>query len=323
MTFNQRLKTVLRQGTSGLGRVVGVLALALVLAFLPNELTAQLRGLWQTALRPSLQITADLKQQTAELRDRWQGADALGEQLDAAQQQLAELEAENRRLANQLLDLQRSLALAEQRGADSDDLQPLVVPRFVEARVIGQQGRALLNQLSVIDAGRAEQILPESLVLDGSDAVLDLGDDAHLKHGHLVLDGYRVWGKVVEVGPRVSRMMPVDAAEFRDIVLIVDAEDSDREHGRGMLEGAGEGTCRIRLVDITQPVVVGDRVYSAVAVDELAPKLLYGVVEQVEREPGAPHWDIRVRPALTNETPTRVTVLTSELNPVRLANRPK
>lgn len=303
--------------------MVGVLVLAVVLACLPREIVSQLRGAWQTALRPSLQLTVALQESTADFRNRWRGTDALGQQLDNAQQELDTLKAENLRLVNQMHDLQQRLALAEDGASAHAALQPLVVPRLVEARVIGQQGRALLKQLSIVDAGRAQQILPESFVLDGSVDVLDLGEDARLQNGQLVLDGYRVWGKVVEVGPRVSRTMPVDADDYRDIVRIVDGEDPDREHGRGMLEGAGDGTCRIRLVDITQPVAVGDRVYSAALDDTLGPKLLYGEIESVQREPGAPHWDIRVRSTQADETPSRVTVLTSELNPVRLANRPK
>ncbi len=322
MMSNPWFRACLRRWASPPGRVIGTLCLALALASIPREVTSHWRSTWQSALRPSLQLMATLKQQTTGLRNRLHSTEMLAQQLAAAREEVLAIESENWRLRNQLQDVRRQLVVAEDRGQLSGGQQPLVLPRFVEARVLGQQGRALLSQLMVVDAGRAAQILPESFVLDGPGAVLDLGADAQLKSGQLVLEGSHVWGKVVEVGPRVSRVLAISAADYRDIVRIVDRDDSQREHGRGVLEGTGEGSCRIRLVDITRPVAVGDLVYSAADENSLSPKLLYGEVDRVEREPGAPHWDISVRPYLGAKVPSRVTVLTSEINPTRLANRP-
>jgi len=302
--------------------VLGVLAVALTLACLSRDVTSQLRSTWQNALRPSLQLIATLKRRTSGLRDRWQNAEVLSEQLATAREQVLVLESKNRRLANLLRDPRRRITVAENRASFTATQQPLIVSRFVEARVLGQQGRALLNHLRIVDAGRAARILPGSFVLDGPGAVLDLGADARLKNGQIVMNEDRVCGKIVEVGPRVSRVLTVDATNYRDIVRIVDRDDPRREHGRGMLEGTGQGSCRIRLVDISRPVTVGDLVYSAAGEDRLPTKLLYGQVDRVEREPGAPHWDISVRPSLGARVPSRVTVLTSEINLVRLANRP-
>ncbi len=321
MTSNQWFNRCLRRCASPPGRVFAVLCVALVLACLSRDITSQLRSTWQTALRPSLQFIATLKQQSAGLRDRWRNSKILTEQLVAARDDLSTLESEHRRLANQMQNLRGRLTAAEGQASFTANQQPLVLPKFVEARVLGLQGRALLNHLLVVDAGRAAQILPESFVLDGPGTVLDLGADAQLRSGQLVLDHYRVWGKIVEVGPRVSRVLPIDAPEYRDIVRIVDRDDTQHVHGRGMLEGTGQGSCRIRLVDTTRPVAVGDLVYSATDEEQLAAKLLYGEVDRVEREPGAPHWDITVRPSPVAQVPSRVTVLTSEINVTRLANR--
>lgn len=323
MTFNHRLNAIVRHTFSGPGRVIAAVCLAVGLALLPAEIVSQLRSMWQSALQPSLQTTSTLKQQVTALNERWQATEKLADELAVAREHVSKMESQNRRLANQLHSLRQQVASTEDGHTAAHSHPPLVVPRFVDARVLGQQGRALLDHLVVVDAGRSEQILPQSFVLEGAAAVLDQGADAHLENGQLVLDGYRVFGKIAEVGPQVSRMLPVDAAAYRDMVRIVDHEDHDREHGRGMLEGTGEGRCRIRLVDITQPVAVGDLVYSAADEQQLPAQLLYGHVEEVTREPGAPHWEICVRPTHADRTPTRVTVLTSDINPTRLANRPR
>ncbi len=322
MTFNYRLRVIVRYFFAGPSRVIAAVVLALGLMLLPGNIVLQLRSTWQSALQPSLQLTSTIKQQVTSFNQRWQSTEKMADELAAARERVSKVESQNRRLANQLQTLRQQLVSTEDGPGQSPHHSPLVIPRFVDARVLGQQGRALLNHLVVVDAGRAEQILPQSFVLEENAAVLDQGADAHLKDGQLVLDGYRVFGKIAEVGPQVSRMLPVDAAEYRDAVRIVDHEDPQREHGRGMLEGTGQRRCRIRLVDITQPVAVGDLVYSSAGEEQLPTQLLYGHVEQVAREPGAPHWEIRVCPTHADHTPTRVTVLTSDINPTRLANRP-
>jgi hypothetical protein len=49
--------------------------------------------------------------------------------------------------------------------------------------------------------------------------------------------------------------------------------------------------------------------------------LLCGRVARVERPVGAAHWEIWMQPAMAADEPTRVSVLTIELSPARLARQ--
>src|SRR5262249_27021480 len=88
---------------------------------------------------------------------------------------------------------------------------------------------------------------------------------------------------------------------------------------RGMLTGDGQGLCKIETLQVTQPVTVGDLVFTA---DDgaLDVPLLYGSVARVERKAGATQWEVWMQPAVDAKSlPAQVAVLTMELNPARVA----
>ncbi len=76
---------------------------------------------------------------------------------------------------------------------------------------------------------------------------------------------------------------------------------------------------RVRLVEVTRPVSVGDLVYTAAEKGVLPAPLLYGRVVRLQRPIGAAHWEIWMQPALAADEPQQVAVLRTELNPSRLA----
>ena len=114
-----------------------------------------------------------------------------------------------------------------------------------------------------------------------------------------------------------------DAPE-RDVVRLAAATPSGaapRLGSEGVLEGTGEPLARVRLIPVTEPVEVGDEVYTGAAAGVLARPLLYGRVVRVERPIGAAHWEIWMEPAVDGR-PERVAVLRIELNPRRVGQRP-
>jgi hypothetical protein len=74
---------------------------------------------------------------------------------------------------------------------------------------------------------------------------------------------------------------------------------------------------RVRRVDVTEPVAVGDAVYAASDQGVLPQPLLYGFVVRVQRPVGAAHWEIWMKPALDGE-PESVVVLRAQINPARI-----
>ena len=151
--------------------------------------------------------------------------------------------------------------------------------------------------------------------------MLDAGRDLSLEPGGLVLAGRRVWGRVAAVGPYTSVVQRITEAGYRDTVQIGRVEDRRLRLGpKGLLVGTGGGLARIELVDTSQPLAIGDEVYTA---DDgvVRTPLLYGQIARLERAAGEPYWQIWVEPAVKGEEPHDVAVLRMELNPSRVAGR--
>jgi len=79
---------------------------------------------------------------------------------------------------------------------------------------------------------------------------------------------------------------------------------------------------RIRLVDAAEPLSVGDPVYTVAGKGVFPTPLLYGQVAELDRPVGAAHWEIRMQPAIVDQ-PERVAVVRTELNPIRVAAKPR
>ena len=149
----------------------------------------------------------------------------------------------------------------------------------------------------------APKALPNSFVIDEVPQLLDQGRDASLKPGRLVLAGSRVWGKVADVGPHTCTVRRITDAGYRDLVQLATSREG-RLHfsARGVLVGAGRRLCKIELVETTEPVAVGDLVFTA---DDgvLQSPLLYGKIVKVDRKPADPHWQIWMEPAVNPSAP--------------------
>ena len=293
------------------GMVVGVLLTAL-----PARWTAPLKSAAATVVLPgqrTLRSAGDALDRGAEVLARYRNAAACQGALEA---ELARLEAENRRL--------RQLAEVSALSMRPHEEELLFAAQAVPARVVGQQGRAFLARRHLIDAGAAAGTAEGDLVLEAPLPLIDRGADAAVKPGHLVLRGQAVWGKVAEVGRYSSAVQRVVEPGYRDLVRLVPPRRDGRAGPpgaspvgpRGVLEGAGERTVRVRYVAVTEPVEEGDLVLAASTEGVLAEPLLYGRVTRAERSAGAAHWDIRVEPAAAMD-PAEVAVLRLALNPAR------
>ncbi|MGH7127119.1 MAG: hypothetical protein ACREIV_01030, partial [Planctomycetaceae bacterium] len=85
----------------------------------------------------------------------------------------------------------------------------------------------------------------------------------------------------------------------------------------GRLEGRGEELCRLTLIAPTEAVEVGDEVYTSDRDSTLPYPMYYGRVVRAKLRPGAPEWDIWIRPAAVEIDPKTVQVLRRRLNPLR------
>jgi cell shape-determining protein MreC len=233
------------------------------------------------------------------------------------------LESKLRELAVVNLHLQDEVEaahlLARQRIASSDP-PPLLRPELVTARVIGEetlrpwQGRALLA------SGSTHGVPDGAIVLaDEGRTLLDVGADRQLTSGESVFAGRTVLGKIIKVTSFTSTVQRVTDRGYRGAArLSRETADGKLVFGQaGTLEGDGSDLCRLKL--ITEPVNVGDHVYTANTDGILLLPMYYGQDTRAELKPGATEWEIQIRPAPVPDRLTIVHVLRTAANPARVS----
>ena len=290
------------------------LALSLVLLAMPQPWISTARSVVAAVLQPGQAAVGSLRQRAGRLMAgaacHWNTA----AQLDEARRDLDQLRQENRRLLDAVAAMQADIRRAE----DPATKERLLDVECVDARVLGQQARQFLGRHYLLDAGSREQLESGDLVVETVPRLIDRGGDAGIQPSQLVLSGAAVWGMVTQVGRYTSTVRTVTEPGYRDLVQLGDARQPSRGP-QGILEGTGEPLARVRLSEVTEPVAVGDAVYTAAGKGILSRPLRYGHVVRVERPAGSPHWDIWMQPAIDAAAPEHVAVLRAVLNPLRVA----
>ncbi len=282
--------------------LAGVLLAAMGLSFLPPNLVQSLRAAWREALFPT-QRTVIAASNVATVA--WAKLPFARNTLpdNQSQQKIAELSEQLDRLKTQLLLQGATADSSGSAGDGEDEAAPLLRPQLIPAHVLGQQAQAFLLAHDLLDVGRSQGAQPNALVIDDAPPLIDQGRDASIQAGRLVLAGNRVWGKVAEVGPHTCTVRRITDSSYRDLVQLATPRDGRLQFSvRGVLVGAGQHLCKIELVCATEPVAVGDLVFTA---DDgvLSSPLLYGKVVRVDRKPGDAHWQIWMEPAVKPTSP--------------------
>lgn len=240
---------------------------------------------------------------------------------------VSELEAELRsqRLANRQLEIQaarlneRLQKLFQQQGWGPalTARSALIVPRLVSARVLGEDSAALWRGNKLLGAGGREGIAESALVLDDTRLLIDQGDDARLAPGDAVYAGRIVIGKIAEVGRFSSTLRMVTDAGYSGRARLARRTSQGLVFGaEGTLTGDGSDLCRLK--HISDPVNVGDEVFSGGPDGSVPMPMYYGKVVRTELEPGAQEWSIWVKPAAVDERLETVLILRRVLNPDRI-----
>ena len=291
----------------------------LLLFCVPQRFVAPLRTIQRELQRPGQELALGGRRWASETAGHLNAARVEADQLAAYRAEVGQLRRRNEQL-------QTALALAlvrddrEPRDERVSKNPPLVVAEGLRARVLGRQARAHLAQSEVIAAGARVGVARGTLVLDEPLATLDQGSDAGLVPGQLAIAGGRVWGRVVEVGPWTAVVGRANQPGYRDLVQLAQMDEGRLRLGaRGVLEGTGEPLCRIRRVETTAAVSVGDWVVAAGEQGLSETPLLYGRVERVEQTVGGAHWEIWMAPAAARDAPDELTVVRTRLNAARLA----
>ena len=297
--------------------LAGGWAVSAVIWFLPAGYTAAVKGSLGAALRPAQVGLWTVRQRVATVASQIEAHRDAVQRLAASEADRRRLEEENRRLTTELALLRSRAADGQRRQEDAR----LLVAGCIPARVLGRQARDFLAGAGILDVGSRDGVRGEALVIGRPKWLVDEGANGRLESEELVLAEGRIWGKIVEVGPQTSTVRTPCEPGFRDLVRLgVPSADGrpPRLGPQGLLEGIGEPLARVRQVDVSEPVAVGDAVYTASGQGILPQPLLYGFVVRVQRPVGAAHWEIWMKPALEAE-PQSVVVLRTEINPARVA----
>lgn len=329
-------KTTLRRWRSPEGVLaLGIIA-GLALWALPSGALRTFKDGAIAALRPGRAAGQRLDAALNDARNLLRTVAHDAAQRQTLRRQLERLEQDNRRLRTQLATAQSAPSASVSPDAPQGAL-PLLVGDLVPARVLGSRARRWLSACAELDVGARQRLAAGALALEavGLDADRSGGvsvpidvDRRHAQPGQLVLSGWAVCGKLVEVGGDASWVQPVTASAYRDEVLIVGGEtpaasldpQTLADAPRGVLEGTGDGMCRVRLVAATAPVAVGDVVYAAGGEGVWRAPPCYGKVVSAQRPPDSAHWEINVR-AATAHVPGEVVVLRLTAQPLRTARR--
>lgn len=291
------------------------LAIGLALAALPDRLDNAIRSCVVDLARPGQQAVSDATEQLASWRPfANHSPSTTGEQ---GKLEVARLEIQRLRLANMKLAGMASspdpTAAANRAPVPPLVHPPLITTDLVAVRVLGRETIQEWLAGRILDRGHG--LAQDSLVVEPGHSTLDLGIDSKLAQGQPAYSGRRVVGRISRVGRWTSTLQPVTDTRFRGLARLARVgQDRPIYSTRGMLEGTGDGFCRLTLVPATAAVSIGDTVFTDGRDQPDDWPMVYGTVVQARLPGEAPHWEIRVRPAADLNELKQVEVLTRRFN---------
>lgn len=237
---------------------------------------------------------------------------------------LERLAAQNRQLAVMVAQLQHELE--QSRGLEHipqslPNGSKLTQTVAVTTRVLGRRGEQSTADL-LIALGKQSDLTGEELVLAGEGDLIAGGESLGIAADELVCQGRQLLGRITQTGRWSSLVQPVTDADFKVAVQIIRHSELGPVWGpQGILVGTGT-SCEILEVPATQPVAVGDHVYTHSTASPTSELVYCGRISNINLGPQDQSWTIQVSPAVTN-TPATVTVLKSQLNPQVISLQPE
>jgi len=292
------------------------------LLFAPQWVTKTIRTYVRDAARPGqilVRAGGDFVQKKVRHLEQSQQRESevamLRSKLKEWELRLRRLQVENALLHERLSEIEQ-LGLGPYQSADGS---PLIVPELLTARVLGDEMAALWRAGKLIDQGQSSGVRESSLVLEDSNKLIDQGADDDVAAGQPVYSGRCVVGKIAKVGHFSSTVQLLTDPEFRAFVQLARNTPEGVVFGaNGILEGQGQELCRLKLISSTEPVEVGNEVYSGDRDGVLPFPMYYGTVVKANQKQETPHWEILVKPAVNGVRFKTVQVLRRLPNPLRL-----
>ncbi|RLS56327.1 MAG: hypothetical protein DWH91_07020 [Planctomycetota bacterium] len=197
---------------------------------------------------------------------------------------------------------------------------PLIQPTLRTARVIAWEASGTGEIPSpIVRGGSRDGLSTSDLVLAPGEATIDQGAATGIRADQLLLAGRSVIGRIARTSQLTSTIQRVTDPAFRGQAQIVRLVEGEAVMGpEGVLAGSGT-RCQLLRINATEPVSVGDLVFTSLRGVALAPPLYYGLVTRADLPPGAGEWSIEVAPHFTGAAPSEVLVLELLVTPARLS----
>lgn len=225
----------------------------------------------------------------------------------------AELRRAKIRLALLEEELQRAKRLGVSPYRDQNAKSPMKI-ELLQAHVMGEETAALWRGGLLLDRGAGDGLAESDLVLKDDGRLIAAGKRQKLQPGYPVFAGRCVIGRVRTVGKWTSTVEPITAVDFRGHAQIIRKTSEGFVFGAsGVIQGTGEDDCRLTLIPPSEPVAVGDEVYTLSDGGVFPVPMYYGRVTKANLPGGATHWEIHVSPATHNARPRTVQVLRKRL----------
>ncbi len=300
------------------------LGAGILLCCLPASATNQVRELARLLLLPGQKGALAVLERT-----RTAATSLLSSELQKQQAELASLKSELRESKTREQQALLIATNAQQQLADARRQppqvqvtkgEPLFALRAIEAHVVGRELAGLWRAKRILDAGSKAGVQDEQWVVDGSSLAVDQGEVQNVAPGQMVFAGRTIVGRIAESGQHVSSVELITDRRFRAQAKIGRRSGNRIQFSSvGLLEGDGNGQCRMKLPDAAESVAVGDYVYSVPTETSFEAPMLFG--EVIAAHQNSLQWEIVVKPAADPAQLRTVQVLTPVLNPERLIGR--
>ncbi|WP_166830736.1 rod shape-determining protein MreC [Thalassoroseus pseudoceratinae] len=306
-------------------RIVVLLSLVAVgLLAAPKRWGQTLKQSTYDALEPGLQVSHSTRDTVSQWIENWQRPAGVDPRVEQLATEVRHWQEQSRRWQAEAAQLQEQLTLTQTQGVAPWPVassEPLFVPEMISANVLSRESGSLWKSATLIDLGRSHGLIGDELVLADESTVIDQGTDAGLSVGRSVFAGRCVVGRLLEVGSSVSVVQLVTDEKYRGLARIVRRTTDGFVYGaEGILAGTGGETCILEHVPATEPVSVGDEIFSANPDETGGHPMYYGTIVEAELSADRQTWAIQIQPGFSPGSASQVTVLREKPNPLRTAS---
>lgn len=266
----------------------------------PPEMAIPLRRVVADAAHPGQSTLARAADACKTWRLRLQDSAWQAERLKALSAELAATRLELRRSRLEASLLREDLQAGPTAKIPDSEIAtgaPLLQAALLQARVIGGQSADWWRAGKWIDQGAPQGVEETALVLEGTQTLIDQGLDAEVRDGQPVYAGRAVVGRILLAGRWSSLVQPICDPKFSAAARIMhESSQGFLEGPEGILEGHRDGLCRLKFIQATVPVQVGDQVTTGGRDGAFPLPMVYGTIVTATLHEGAPHWEIVVQP---------------------------